>query len=64
MQDLVKTLPLTKRERDAAVLASQGKLNKEIAHELFITEGTVKIYLVRVFIKLGIKRRTELIGRV
>jgi two-component system nitrate/nitrite response regulator NarP len=39
---------------------SQSKLNKEIAHELHLTEGTVKEYLHRIFRKLGTKNRTEL----
>ena len=39
---------------------SQAKLNKEIAHELHLTEGTVKEYLNRIFRKLGMSNRTEL----
>jgi DNA-binding NarL/FixJ family response regulator len=41
-------------------LVSQAKLNKEIAHELHLTEGTIKEYLNRIFRKLGISNRTEL----
>jgi DNA-binding NarL/FixJ family response regulator len=41
-------------------LVSQAKLNKEIAHELHLAEGTIKEYLNRIFRKLGISNRTEL----
>jgi DNA-binding NarL/FixJ family response regulator len=41
-------------------LVSQAKLNKEIAYELHLTEGTIKEYLNRIFRKLGISNRTEL----
>jgi len=41
-------------------LVSQAKLNKEIAYELHLSEGTIKEYLNRIFRKLGITNRTEL----
>jgi DNA-binding NarL/FixJ family response regulator len=41
-------------------LVSEAKLNKEIAHALHLTEGTIKEYLNRIFRKLGISNRTEL----
>ena len=34
--------------------------NREIAKQLGVTEGTVKVYLHRVFEKVGVKNRTEL----
>jgi len=34
--------------------------NKQIAGEMGITEGTVKIYLFRLFHKLGVRNRFEL----
>ena len=51
---------LSFRERQVVNLVSQAKLNKEIAHELHLTEGTVKEYLNRIFRKLGKSNRTEL----
>jgi DNA-binding NarL/FixJ family response regulator len=51
---------LSFREKQVVDLVSQSKLNKEIAHELHLTEGTVKEYLHRIFRKLGTKNRTEL----
>jgi DNA-binding NarL/FixJ family response regulator len=35
-------------------------MNKEIAHELHLSEGTVKEYLNRLFRKLDVTNRTEL----
>jgi len=52
---------LSGRERAVASLAKRGLRNKEIADELGLTEGTVKVHLHKVFEKLGIRGRTELI---
>lgn len=52
--------PITVRERQVIDLVSQAKENKEIAHELHLTAGTVKEYLNRIFRKLGMRNRTEL----
>jgi hypothetical protein len=35
--------------------------NKKVARELALREGTVKVYLSRIFQKLGAKRRYDLI---
>ena len=37
-----------------------GKLNKEIAFELHLSEGTIKEYLNRIFRKVGVANRTQL----
>jgi two-component system nitrate/nitrite response regulator NarP len=52
---------LTPREHEAAALATSGLSNKQIAHMLGLTEGSVKQHLHRVFIKLGIENRVHLI---
>ncbi len=51
---------LTRREGQLVTLLSQGLKNKEIATALTISEGTVKVYLSRLFQKLGVKDRFEL----
>jgi len=56
----VRTISLTRRESQLVSLLSQGLKNKEIAATLFISEGTVKVYLSRLFHKLGVKDRFEL----
>ncbi len=45
---------LTPREREIVMRLRQGLRNKQIATEMNITEGTVKIYLFRLFHKLGV----------
>lgn len=54
------TPKLSFREQQVVDLVSQGKLNKEIAHKLHLTEGTIKEYLNRIFRKLGVTNRTQL----
>jgi two-component system, NarL family, nitrate/nitrite response regulator NarL len=51
---------LSTREREIAELVAQGMRNRAISEELGLTEGTVKVYLNRVYEKLGISSRTEL----
>lgn len=51
---------LSPRERAIAGLVAQGLRNREIAGQLGITEGTVKIHLHRIYEKLGVSNRTEL----
>lgn len=53
--------PLSPRERGIASLVQRGLRNKEIADELGLTEGTVKVHLHKIFEKLGLQSRTELI---
>ncbi|HWR50884.1 MAG TPA: response regulator transcription factor [Bryobacteraceae bacterium] len=55
-----KMVSLTKRESQLVGLLSQGLKNKEIATTLTISEGTVKVYLSRLFQKVGVKDRFEL----
>jgi len=55
---------LTAREIDIVTLVGKGYRNKEIAKKLNIVENTVKTHLYRIFQKLGIKTRSELIAYV
>jgi DNA-binding NarL/FixJ family response regulator len=57
---LSKRITLTRREGQLVALISQGLKNKELAYALGITEGTVKVYLSRIFKKLGVNDRFEL----
>lgn len=50
---------LTKREREVLGQAAQGKLNKEIADFLKISERTVKNHLSSIFRKLEVSDRTQ-----
>ncbi len=51
---------LAPRERQLIRFVRQGLRNREIAKELGVTEGTVKVYLHGIFDKLGVSSRTEL----
>ncbi|AEB22389.1 MULTISPECIES: response regulator transcription factor [Bacillus amyloliquefaciens group] len=51
---------LTPRELDVAKHIMEGKSNKRIAADLFLTEGTVKNYVSRILDKLEVSNRTEL----
>ena len=45
---------LTGQEQQVALLMAQGKRNREIARELFLSEGTVKQYINHIYSKLGL----------
>src|SRR5579884_1330353 len=55
-----RRVALTQREGQLVSLLSYGLKNKEIANTLRISEGTVKVYLSRLFQKVGVKDRFEL----
>jgi len=50
---------LTDRERAILDLVAQGKTNKEIAADLFLSEKTVKHYMTNVLQKLQVRNRVE-----
>lgn len=52
---------LTPRERDVMALVITGILNKQIATELGIEEGTVKVHRSRVMTKMGAQSVAELV---
>jgi DNA-binding NarL/FixJ family response regulator len=51
---------LTEREIEICRLIAEGKNNKEIADQLFLSQGTVKNHITRVLIKLDLRDRTQL----
>jgi DNA-binding CsgD family transcriptional regulator len=51
---------LSDREREVALLAAQNLTSREIAARLFVSVRTVDNHLQQVYVKLGVKRRTEL----
>jgi DNA-binding NarL/FixJ family response regulator len=72
LQALVETKPmrvrnwegaclLTKREDEIGGLVSEGLTNREVAGKLGISEHTVSNYLFKIYAKLGISRRVELV---
>jgi DNA-binding NarL/FixJ family response regulator len=53
----IQTLSL--REREILRLVAEGLSNKEIANQLHLSVQTVKVYLTRIFHKLGVRNRVE-----
>ncbi len=51
---------LTPRQAQLAQLVAEGRKNKEIAADLAISEGAVKVYLSHLFDKVGTRDRNEL----
>ena len=54
---------LTTREHDVLALVADGLSNREVAHQLAISEHTVKFHLASIFGKLGVSTRTEAVQR-
>jgi DNA-binding NarL/FixJ family response regulator len=52
---------LTPREEQVVALVAEGMSNRDIAGELDLSEHTVKKYLFRIFDKLGVSSRVELV---
>lgn len=51
--------PLTPRQREVIASLMKGHSNKQIARDLHIGEGTVKIHIAAIFRALGAQNRTE-----
>lgn len=52
-------LNFSDREKEVASLLAKGHTNKDIAANLFISEGTVKNYISNIYSKIGISDRTQ-----
>jgi DNA-binding NarL/FixJ family response regulator len=50
---------LTNREHDILALLSEGRSNRSIAQNLYLSEKTVKAHLAAIFRKLGVTNRTQ-----
>lgn len=55
----VVDIPLTDRQIDVLRLVARGATNKEIAHKLDISEGTVKNYISSILSELDLRDRTQ-----
>lgn len=64
VEQTLRRAPLTPRERDVVSLLVAGFSTREIATETGLTVSTVNTYLKRIFSKLGVHSRVELIARM
>lgn len=51
---------LSKREREVLAMVIEGKDNRTIAQELFLSEGTIKTHVHNIMVKTETKNRNEL----
>lgn len=51
---------ITEKEQSMIELVAEGLSNKEIAEQLFLSEGTVRNYISLILEKLGLRDRTQL----
>ena len=63
MQNGIK-IPLTNREFEVIELVVKGHTNKKIGELMYISPYTVNAHLRKIYIKLSVSSRTELISRV
>ena len=56
--------PITARELEIAKLVAQGLTNREIAVKLWITQNSVKQALKRMFRKLDVSTRAEMVAKL
>jgi len=61
---IVQNQSLSRREAQVALLCMRGLTNAEIGRRLRVSEQTVKFHLRHIFIKFGVRRRTELISKL
>lgn len=64
VQEDTGSLALSRAERRVAALASDGHSNRAIAAKLFITESTVEQHLTKIYRKLNVKRREDLLANL
>ena len=55
--------PLTNQEKIILLKIKEGLSNKEIANELFLSEGTIRNYISNILTKLDCKNRTEAVKK-
>ena len=60
LEKFVSDFDITARELDVIKLICKGKTNQEIANQLFISISTVKDHNYKIYQKLNIKNRTQL----
>jgi DNA-binding CsgD family transcriptional regulator len=60
----VDHVPLSGREREIVAWVAEGMTNRQISELAFVSENTVHQHLKRVFRKLNVHSRTELVQAI
>ncbi len=55
----VRLAALTPQQLKVLAMVAEGRLNKQIAHEMQVTEATVKAHVTMILRKLGVGNRTQ-----
>lgn len=58
--DPIDLCQLTPREREVLAAIALGQTNREIAQQLYITEGTVKTHVTHLLTRLNLRNRAQL----
>ena len=61
---IIQNQSLSRREAQVLLLCVRGLTNAAIGRQLLVSEQTVKFHLRHIFIKYGVRRRTELISKL
>ncbi|MDH5673168.1 MAG: LuxR C-terminal-related transcriptional regulator [Myxococcales bacterium] len=64
IQSRLDRTPLTKREKEVVALLVSGASTRQIAEQTQLTVATVHTYLKRIYSKLGVHSRVELVARM
>jgi DNA-binding CsgD family transcriptional regulator len=64
IQSRLDRSPLTKREKEVVALLVSGASTRQIAEHTSLTVATVHTYLKRIYSKLGVHSRVELVARM
>lgn len=55
---------LSPRETDVFLLLAQGRSRRYIAQELYISDGTAKTHITRIYQKLGVKTKQDMLAKI
>lgn len=64
LADVLERMPLTPREREVVALLVSGAGTRDIAEQTGLTVSTINTYLKRIFSKLGVHSRVELVAKM
>jgi len=64
IERIINRYDLSRREAQVALCCAEGLTNAQIGERLYVSEETAKCHLRHVFVKMNVKRRTQLISRL